>query len=687
MISLDTETTGVDFRHGALPFLVTTCTEEGEQTFWEWAVDPLTRRPIVPAEDLDEIQATIDAVDEIVLQNGKFDVAALTWLFRTFSRELRWDWGKAKDTLVAGHVLASNQPHDLTSMGVQYLGVNIQPFEDAVQEATNEARRIARRDFPTWRIAKKDLVDEDGRPVMPSAKEKTWKYDMWLPRALAKELGYAEDHPWWTVCSEYANPDSAVTTALFPAQKRLLIQRGLWEIYLASQRLVEIIYDMEQRGITVSEATLTEIETEFKEESAKANAVCTSIAKGFGYELTLPKTGNNGSMSAFLFGKRDKETFAEIAPPVMPLPVLKRSEKTGEPSLDKTVLEEYESILKPNSKELTFVKALRGKRKRDTALSYMEGYRRFWIPVKGVEGWYVLHPSLNQTGTDTLRFSSSSPNEQNISKQEDFNIRRCFGPLPGREWWSLDYENIELRIPAYESGEESMIELFERPDDPPYFGSYHLLNASIVYPDLFWPIAEKKDEFKKRYKSSWYQSCKNGGFAIQYGCQEAKADATFKRKGAYRSIKERLPKVAKLTQKWIDFANKNGYVETLPDKTVCPERGYPVMCSRTEWGKISPTIPLSYHIQSTAMQATRKAMIRTDDYLKELTKRDPRGYYLALQVHDELVVDFPKGGARNLPKVRKIQHLMSQSGDDIGIPLRVSISYHPNNWGEEEKVK
>lgn len=687
MISLDTETQGVDFRHGALPFLVTTCNEVGEQSFWEWDVNPLTRHPIVPVEDLDEIQATIDAADEIVLQNGKFDVAALTWLFDTFSRKLRWDWGKTHDTLVAGHVLASNQPHDLTAMAVQYLGVDIQPFEDAVQDATNEARRIARRDFPEWKIAKKDLTDENGRPVMPSAKEKTWKYDMWLPRALAKELGEPEDHPWWTVCSEYANPDSAVTAALFPVQRKQLHQRGLWEIYKVSNRLVEIIYDMERRGITVSEETLSEIETEYREESERAGNICTSIAKGFGYDLTLPKTGNNGSMSTFLFGKRDKETFEEIAPPLMPLPVLKRSDKTGEPSLDKLVLEEYESILKPNSKELTFVKALRGKRKRDTALSYMEGYRRFWVPVSGCPGWWRLHPSLNQTGTDTLRFSSSNPNEQNISKQEDFNIRRCFGPLPGREWWSLDYENIELRIPAYESGEESMIELFEKPDEPPYFGSYHLLNASIVYPDLFWPIAEKKDEFKKRYKSSWYQSCKNGGFAIQYGCQEAKADATFKRRGAYRSIKERLPKVAQLTAKWIDFANKNGYVETVPDKTVNPDRGYPVMCSRTEWGKISPTIPLSYHIQSTAMWCTRKAMIRVDDYLKELTRKDPRGYSMVMQVHDELVIDFPKGGARNLPKVKKVQHLMAQSGEDIGIPLRVSISYHPANWGEEEKVK
>jgi DNA polymerase I-like protein with 3'-5' exonuclease and polymerase domains len=135
-----------------------------------------------------------------------------------------------------------------------------------------------------------------------------------------------------------------------------------------------------------------------------------------------------------------------------------------------------------------------------------------------------------------------------------------------------------------------------------------------------------------------------------------------------------------LNDKWVAYANKHGYVETLPDKTVSA-RGYPVECSRSEWGRISPTVPLNYHVQSTAMWCTCKAMVRIDQVLGEWRSK---GFdaFIALQVHDELVLDFPAAGARNLAKVKTIKALMEESGEDIGVPLRVSVSYHPNNWGE-----
>ncbi|MHC4278447.1 MAG: DNA polymerase, partial [Planctomycetota bacterium] len=116
--------------------------------------------------------------------------------------------------------------------------------------------------------------------------------------------------------------------------------------------------------------------------------------------------------------------------------------------------------------ERLFVQGLRKFRKRQTGLSYLQSYKRFallsQVAVANSSNWFTLYPSLNPTGTDTLRWSSQSPNAQQISKQDDVNLRYCFGPAPGREWWSLDAKNLELRIPAYEAGEQEMIELFER---------------------------------------------------------------------------------------------------------------------------------------------------------------------------------------------------------------------------------
>ncbi len=705
IISLDTEANGLDLRHGARPYLVTICDESHNNTWWEWDVDPYTRKVLAPKKDLSEIQDVIDDADSLVLQNPKFDQVGLDLLFRDNGLRLRWPWRKVYDTLLAGHLLATNQPHDLTSMALVYLGVDIQPLEDAVEKATRDARALVKRlakdqeEYAKYRLAK------EGLPEMPSAKPETkgnkkkgtpgsspWKLDMWLCRLLAEQLGYPEDHSWHTVCSDYANGDSGVTLPLFLRQKQLLEEQGLWQIYLERLKVLPIVVAMEGRGVTIHKGRLRELAKEYQADLEKAGRLCTNLAASYNHELELPKSGNNKSLTSFVFD-------------VLKLESTKKTD-SGAPSMDKEVLEHWEDSLPPRSKPLTFIRALRGKRQKDTSLTYMAGYERFWLPLKE-QDWYVLHPSLNPTGTGTLRWSSQSPNEQNISKkgmpcpicygtkkvkgqecsfckgsgEDPRTLRYCFGPAPGREWWSLDYENLELRIPGFESGEKKMIELFERPEEPPFFGSYHLLNASIVFPDLFWPLAEEKGAFKEKYKATYYQWIKNGGFAKQYGAQPPKVDTTMHCPGAYAKLASAMPKMEALNRAMIDYANKHGYVETIPDKTVDPKRGYPIQCTRSRWGNISPTIPLNYHVQSTAMWCTMKAMIRCQEYLKTL-----KDHHIALQVHDEMVFDFPAGGKKNLPIVQKVQRLMEQSGDDIGIPLRVSVTYHPRNWSESEKV-
>jgi DNA polymerase I-like protein with 3'-5' exonuclease and polymerase domains len=717
MISLDTETTGVDLHHGAKPFLVTTCNEAGEATFWEWDVDPETREPIVPASELDEVEAVIgsqsgqDPDSLLILQNAKFDFSALQTLWT--ASEWEFDWHRVRDTLLAGHLLASNQPHDLTTMALVYLGVNIEPYEHAVKKACEEARRIARSRYPTWRIAKKGLQE------MPSAKESVSKFDMWLPRVIAREEHYPDDHPWWTVTSEYANADSQVTIALYKVMEEELRRRDLWEIYLERLKLLPIVYSMERRGITINRDRLEELRKDYTNESARAGRICRNIAADFGHELTLPKSGNNKSLLDFVFGETG-----------LALPHLQVSKKTGKPSLDKRIIEQYESILPPRSSALTFIKTLRGKRQRDTALSYCEGYERFWLPWICVElvdeetgaGWYVLHPSLNPTGTDTLRFSSSNPNEQNISKKEGFNLRYMFGPAPGREWWSCDAQNIELRLPAYESEETELIDLFERSTEPPYYGSTHLLNFHTVYPDI-WDkelgtvcrdpkcckgatvdLARIGPHCKKKYNATWYQWCKNGGFAVQYGAVEREngtADKAFHRDGSHSRLKARFSRLEKLNQHCIDHANKHGFIETIPDKTVNPRRGYPLLCTRSKWGQIVPTVPLNYHIQGSAMWWMCKAMTRVQEYLDDRNDNivPTAQAHIVMQVHDELVFDFPKSDVdprtvkdwktdkfkymrTNLPTIRQIQKIMARGGDDYGIPTPVSCEYHPNNWSE-----
>jgi DNA polymerase I-like protein with 3'-5' exonuclease and polymerase domains len=697
MISLDTETTGVDVYHGAKPFFVTTCDQGKNIRFWEWDVDPLTREPEIPEEDLDEIRETIFD-QELVLQNAKFDAAAL----RAAECVGKWPWARTHDTLVAAHLLGSNHKHDLTSLCIMYLGINIEPYELKLEDAVQKARRLCRSKLPDWRIAARD------DPDMPSAKEKTWKFDAWLPRAICKYcreraeglilsslkrlrkpewwVEYAEpDHPWNFVTQEYANHDSESTAMLWPVMRAELERRSLWKIYCHKLKLNRTAANMERRGVSLNRTRLEQQREKYQCDSDERRQTCLSIAEDLNYDLQMPKGASpNNSLRQFFFDVLKVEKRYS------------KKSKTSNPTLDKTALEYYE--LTTSGEVLKFVKNLREKRSVDTAVAYMDGYERFMLPMNGrlsntasripnASNWAIMHPSLNPTGTDHLRWSSSNPNEQNISKKELFNLRRIFGPAPGREWWSLDAQNLELRIPAFEAGEREVMEIFLHPERPPYFGSYHLLVFDVLHPDLF---RKHGVECKTLFEATWYQWVKNGNFAIIYGCMEETADLTYHVEGAYAKIQYRFPRIAELAERYKADANRLGFVETIPDRGVDPDRGYPILCSRTMSGRVVPTVPFNYHVSGTAMQWMNGAMIEVDPYLEEVSKKIGESF-ITLQVHDELVLDLPAGrGSKpwltNLGTIREVKRIMESMGDRIGVPTPVAVEYHADNWATGRKL-
>lgn len=659
IISLDTEATGLDLNHGARPFFVSVCKEVGKPpVYWDAHVDPLTREPQWDPNDLVEIADLVAEVDGLVLQNPKFDVRALEMV----GLHGDWPWHKTVDTLMAGHLLCSNQPHDLTTMTMIYLRANIQPLEDALEVATKAAQKIAKHEFSDWQLASKD------RPDMPSAKEKTWKYDSWLPRAIAKAKNYPPDHDWWHVLAKYGNGDSSVTLPLYLKQEQLLKKQGLWKIYLERLKLLPVIYQMEANGITMSRSRLEELYARLTTESEKCRQQCIELADG---EIEdLPVNGMSNALRYVLF-----EKFS-----------LKSNKKTpkGAPSGDKQVLDHWLAALPEQSRQWQFVNSLRHYRKRKTAIGYMDSYQKFWLPFNHNSSvptlneldTMIVYPSYNATGTDTLRFSSQNPNAQQVSKQEETNTRYCFGPAPGREWWAIDFSNLELRIPAYESGEEDMVYLFEHPDEPPYYGSYHMLVFDTLHPSLFAKHGMESKDLKE------YQWTKNGNFAVQYGAVEKSgtADRAYHVPGAQKRIMFRFGRIKQLSKKWIEFANEHGYIETIPDKTVDPIKGYPLWCTRTEYNRVLETVPLSYHVQGTAMWITMKAMIRCQDYLNKNPKADGK---IIGQVHDEMLFDFPKGVG--IKHIEMLKLLMIEGGFDVGVPLDATVHYHPVSWADKEK--
>ncbi len=309
MKAIDCEATGLDLRHGAKPFFVSCCDTEGDLIYWEWRVNPKTREPIIPKSDIKEIREIfLDKDEEFVFQNPKFDIRAFEVIGIFEGIDLDKIWSRIYDTLLADHLLCSNEKHDLTSLSKKYLKIDCSGFEDHLKQVCNKARNIARRSYKNWMIAKKGL------PCMPSAKETVWKSDLWLPREIAIREDYPKNHEFHNVCREYGNNDTETTLAVFFKQMEQMKRRGLLKIYKERLKLLKVIYKMETRGVTASKERLLKIKNEFKEKSEQAETICENIAKTYNYNVDLPKSGNNKSLSKFLFG-------------VMKIPVMKTSKK------------------------------------------------------------------------------------------------------------------------------------------------------------------------------------------------------------------------------------------------------------------------------------------------------------------------------------------------------------------------
>lgn len=733
IISLDTETTGLDWAHGVMPFLVTTCDQDGTVKFWEWDVDPLTRKPYIPATDLTDILFLLEGTDLIYLQNGKFDAHMLD----TIGLELPWH--KVRDTLCMGHLLASNHDHDLTSMCVEYLGVDIEHWELAVKEVMKACRTIVKRDYPTWKLAKEG---EEGMPsVKPNSKsdeDKPWKNDMWLPRALYKEYENLfatsrrldsdtkiADTKWLTVCSEYANADSAHTLPLGLEMERIIRERGLWAIYLHRLDQIRADYDIECKGVTARGKYTDATITTYSYHILESEVALTDIAAEYGHELELAAgAALNDNMRDFFYGsihemcprcdrvKRIKhwngESISEdqrcpkcLARKARPGPatvivnIIQRDnlalpvvlgKKSGNASLDGDALEQYLATTEGDAQD--FIEILLDKRKYDTSVGYMEQYRRYWVPTEEAD-YYRIHCSLKPFGTDHLRQSSSNPNMQNTSSKDIINTKMCFGPMPGREFWSMDYESIEARIPAYESGEPKLVQIFEHPGEAPYWGNLYYLMASILYPEEFNACYHEKSLFKDRHPRL-YKQAKFFLLAKQYGAGRAKGDLLSKVINSYDMVDGDLPKLAALQKHYLNFAIRHGYVQTLPDVGVDPTKGYPILPSRTDEGRVLSTTPFNYHVSGTACWCKNRGMVRCAKKCRQW-RSDWFDAWMVMEVHDELLFDFPRGDSweTHYEHAMELKRLMEQSGADLipAIPTPVAVKYHTESWAKGVLVK
>jgi DNA polymerase-1 len=272
-----------------------------------------------------------------------------------------------------------------------------------------------------------------------------------------------------------------------------------------------------------------------------------------------------------------------------------------------------------------------------------------------------VHTSYNQTVTATGRLSSSDPNLQNIPirAEEGSRIRQAFIPEKGRAIVSADYSQIELRILAHLSQDETLMEAFQRDED------IHARTASEIFRV---PMDEVTPSMRREAKVI--------NFGIIYGMsayglsQQLGSDP----KIAQVYIDQYFMKytgVQAYIEKGLEGARQRGYVTTLLHRRrYLPEIHSSTVAIRQAAERMAINTPL----QGTAADIIKVAMI----HIQSRIEGQGLSTKMIMQVHDELVFEVPEEELQEaLPLIQNEMETVM----DLSVPLKVSI-HSGKNWAE-----
>lgn len=272
-----------------------------------------------------------------------------------------------------------------------------------------------------------------------------------------------------------------------------------------------------------------------------------------------------------------------------------------------------------------------------------------------------IHTSYNQTVTATGRLSSSDPNLQNIPirAEEGNRIRQAFIPEDGAMLVSADYSQIELRILAHLSQDETLLDAFKRDED------IHARTASEIFGI---PIEQVTPHMRREAKAINFgiiYGMSPYGLSQQLGIDQKIAEDYIQKyfmkyKGVYHYI-----------QKSLEEAKKNGFVTTLfHRRRYLPEIQSPTAVVRQASERMAINTPL----QGTAADIIKIAMIRIQRRIEELCMFSK----MIMQVHDELVFEVPEEELHQAISLIKEE---MESVIELSVPLKVSIHWG-KNWAE-----
>ena len=394
---------------------------------------------------------------------------------------------------------------------------------------------------------------------------------------------------------EYAAEDADVTLQLKQALYPMIEQIGLQHLYFEIEEpMIAVLADIEMAGVRIDSEALAVYAVELNRKLAELEAAIRT-------EAGEPNLNINSArqLGEVLFGK-------------MRIAEKPKMTKTKQFCTD----EDYLQLFARKHRIVDLILEYRGVKK--LLSTYVEA-----LPQLVNRSTGRIHTSFNQAVTATGRLSSTNPNLQNIPVRDDMGrrIRKAFIPSDDDHLLlSADYSQVELRLMAHLSGDESLIAAFEHGED------IHAATAAKLFNKT---LDEVTSEERRRAKTA--------NFGIIYGISAFGLSQRLEipRKEAKEIIDgyfASYPGVKKYMDNVVEKAKEEGFVSTIFGR----RRYLNDIASHNAIARgLAERNAVNAPIQGSAADIMKIAMINVH---RRFAAEGIRSRVI-LQVHDELVVD------------------------------------------------
>lgn len=433
--------------------------------------------------------------------------------------------------------------------------------------------------------------------------------------------------------SFYACEDADITLQLQRSiVPRLKAEASQYKVYEEIEvPLISVLAKMEHEGIMVDADHLEALSAEFGENLAALEKEAFELA---GEEFNM---GSSKQVGEILFDK-------------LQLPVIKKTPK-GAPST-------AEDVLVKLAEDYPLPKIIMEYREFSKLRStYTDSLVAEIDPTTK-----RVHTSFNQAQTSTGRLSSSNPNLQNIPirTKEGRRIREAFVAKEGTILLAADYSQVELRLMAHFSQDESMIKAFNEGKD------IHAATAAEVFGIPLDKVTGEERRAAKAINFGLIYGMGAFGLAKQLGISRTQAQE-------YISLYfSRYTGVLNYMDQSKEKAKAQGYVETLLGRRLyLPGIHSSNAIARSGAERVAINAPL----QGTAADIIKLAMLKVDASLQANPEIKAK---MLLQVHDELILEAELGSEEAATKL-----LVDAMTDvvKIDVPLIVEVG-RGHNWDE-----